>query len=104
MAITTPPAAGEINTYGIPPDVYAKRWLILGLMNVSLVVVVAAVSSLNVALPELQALLNASGTQLQWIVDSYALAFAGLLLPAGALGERFGRKKILCIGLATFAT
>src|SRR3954453_15389519 len=104
MAITGTPPVGEIDTFGIPPEVYAKRWLILALMNVALVVVVAAVSSLNVALPELQGLLHASGTQLQWIVDSYALELAGLLLPAGPPGDRYGRKKILCIGLAVFAT
>ena len=61
-----------------------------------------AVSALNVALPTIQRDLGASGTELQWIVDAYALVFAGLLLPAGALGDRFGRKGALEIGLVIF--
>ena len=55
---------------------------------------------LNVALPTLQRDLDASSSQLQWIVDAYMLVFAGLLLTAGALGDRFGRKRALTFGLA----
>jgi len=55
-----------------------------------------------VALPDLARSTGASQSQLQWIVDAYALVFAGLLLPAGALGDRYGRKGILQIGLAVF--
>jgi EmrB/QacA subfamily drug resistance transporter len=65
-------------------------------------VIVLAVSSLNVAIPSIQRELGASGTQLQWIIDAYALVFAGTLLPAGALGDRFGRKGTLHIGLVIF--
>ncbi len=57
---------------------------------------------LNVALPTLEGDLGASSSQLQWIVDAYMLVFAGLLLTAGALGDRFGRKRALSIGLAVF--
>ena len=57
---------------------------------------------LNVALPTLERDLDASSSQLQWIVDSYMLVFAGLLLTAGALGDRFGRKRALTFGLAVF--
>jgi EmrB/QacA subfamily drug resistance transporter len=64
--------------------------------------VVMAVSSLNVALPSMQRELGASATALSWIVDAYALVFAGLLLTAGALGDRFGRKGALLVGLAVF--
>jgi EmrB/QacA subfamily drug resistance transporter len=66
--------------------------------------IVAAVSSTNVALPTLARpdTLDASQTELQWIVDIYALVFAGLLRPAGALGDRFGRKGALQAGLAIF--
>jgi EmrB/QacA subfamily drug resistance transporter len=95
-------APSEVNTFGVPPEVYHKRWLILAVLNISLVMVVTAVSSLNVALPTIQTKLNTSGTQLQWIVDAYALVFAGLLLPAGALGDRFGRKYSLQAGLVIF--
>ena len=59
-------------------------------------------SSLNVALPSIQRELNASGSDLQWIVDSYVLVFAGLLLPFGALGDRWGRKRVLLAGMALF--
>jgi hypothetical protein len=90
------------DTHGIPPDVYNRRWLILAILNLSLVTIVIAVSSLNVAIPTIQRDLGASGTELQWIVDAYALVFAGLLLPAGALGDRFGRKGALEIGLFIF--
>ena len=90
------------DTHRIPPDVYNRRWLILAILNLSLVTIVIAVSSLNVAIPTIQRDLGASGTELQWIVDAYALVFAGLLLPAGALGDRFGRKGALEIGLFIF--
>jgi EmrB/QacA subfamily drug resistance transporter len=84
------------------PDVHRRRWLLLGVMCLSLVLVVMAVSSLNVAAPRLQQDLGASATELHWIIDSYALVFAGLLLAAGALGDRFGRKGALLAGLAVF--
>jgi DHA2 family multidrug resistance protein-like MFS transporter len=85
------------------PEVHQRRWFLLGVLCLSLVMVVMAVSGLNVALPTLQRDLGASATMLQWIVDAYALVFAGLLLTAGALGDRFGRKGALLVGLAVFA-
>jgi DHA2 family multidrug resistance protein-like MFS transporter len=86
------------------PEVHQRRWTLLGVLCLSLVMVVMAVSGLNVALPTLQRDLGASATMLQWIIDAYALVFAGLLLTAGALGDRFGRKGALLVGLAVFAT
>ncbi|NUU24787.1 MAG: MFS transporter [Streptomycetaceae bacterium] len=80
-----------------------RRRGVLAVVLVSLAVVVSAVPSLNVALPGLARDTGASQTQLQWIVDAYALVFAGLLLPAGAIGDRFGRKPVLVAGLAVFA-
>ena len=80
----------------------AHRRAVLGVMCLALMMVVAAVASLNVALPDLARDTGATQSQLQWIVDAYALVFAGLLLPAGALGDRFGRKGILLIGLVVF--
>jgi EmrB/QacA subfamily drug resistance transporter len=65
--------------------------------------VVANVSTLNVALPELSRELGASQTQLQWMVDAYAVVLAALLLPAGAIGDRFGRRFILLVGLVVLA-
>ncbi len=84
------------------PEVYQRRWFLLGVLCLSLVMIVMAVSSLNVALPTIQSDLGASATMLQWILDSYALVFAGLLLVAGALGDRFGRKETLLFGLVLF--
>jgi MFS transporter, DHA2 family, integral membrane protein len=81
-----------------------RRWWILGVLVLSLVVVMTANTSLNVAIPSIVRETGASATQLQWIVDAYALVFAGLLLTAGALGDRFGRKGALLTGLAIFGT
>ncbi|MFI9273215.1 MFS transporter [Kitasatospora sp. NPDC052896] len=64
--------------------------------------VVAAMASLNVALPGLARDTHASQTDLSWIIDAYSLVFASLLLPASALGDRFGRRKALLAGLAVF--
>lgn len=86
----------------IDDDVHRNRWLALGVLCLSLVLIVAGNASLNVALPDLQADLGASASDLQWIVDVYGLVFAGLLLPAGALADRFGRKTALQFGLVVF--
>lgn len=86
------------------PVVHRRRWFLLGIMCLSLVMVVMSVAGLNVALPSMQRELHASASSLQWIVDSYALIFAALLLPAGALGDRFGRKLALIFGLVIFAS
>jgi EmrB/QacA subfamily drug resistance transporter len=75
---------------------------VLVVMALSLMTVVSAVSGLNVALPSLARDTGATQTQLTWIVDAYTVVFAGLLLFAGALGDRFGRKGILVVGLAVF--
>src|SRR3954451_11769846 len=79
-----------------------ERRRILIVMCIALATVVSAVSSLNVALPDLARDTGASPTQLQWVVDAYALVFAGLLLFAGALGDRFGRRRVLLGGLGLF--
>ena len=76
-----------------------RRWLILGVLCFSLLVIVLDNSILNVALPSIVRELDATNTQLQWIVDSYTLVFAGLLLTAGSLGDRFGRRPALQVGL-----
>jgi EmrB/QacA subfamily drug resistance transporter len=72
-------------------------------MCLALATVVSAVSSLNVALPDIARDLHATQTQLLWIIDAYAVVFAGLLLLAGALGDRLGRRHVLLGGLAIFA-
>ena len=81
-----------------------RRRLILAVVGLSLMAVVSAVAGLNVALPSLAVETGASQTQLTWIVDSYTVVFAGLLLIAGALGDRYGRKLLLSIGLVIFGS
>lgn len=82
---------------------HPRRWAILGVLVVSLLVVVLDNTILNIALPTIQRDLKASQGELVWAVDSYILAFAALLFTWGVLGDRFGRKKILIIGLVLFA-
>lgn len=79
-----------------------RRRAILGVVALALMMVVSAVSGLNVALPDLAVDTGASQTEVTWIVDAYTLVFAGLLLAAGALGDRFGRRRILLAGLTIF--
>jgi len=86
-----------------PSHVHERRWWILAVLCLSLLLIVAGNSSLNVALPDIQKALDSSPSQLQWMVDIYSMVFAVLLLPAGALADRFGRKTALQIGLAVFA-
>ncbi len=81
---------------------HERRWWILAVLCVSLFVIVLDNSILNVALPTLVRDLDASNSQLQWIVDAYTLVFAGLLLTAGSLGDRFGRRGALQFGFVIF--
>jgi EmrB/QacA subfamily drug resistance transporter len=79
-----------------------RRWWVLGVLCFSLVAITLDNTILNVALPTLVRQLHATDSQLQWMVDSYTLVFACLLLPAGSLGDRFGRRGALQAGLAIF--
>ena len=74
-----------------------RRWWTLAVLCLSLLVIGLDNTILNVALPTLQRDLDASSSQLQWIVDVYMLVFAGVLLTAGSLGDRFGRKRALTL-------
>src|SRR6202167_6152296 len=71
---------------------------------IALGAVSAAMASLNVAIPDLVRSTHASQTQLEWIIDAYLLVFSVLLLPAGALGDRYGRRKALIGGLVIFGS
>jgi EmrB/QacA subfamily drug resistance transporter len=77
--------------------------IVTAVVCLALAAVVAAMSSLNVALPGIARATHASQTQLAWIIDAYSLVFASLLLPAGAAGDRFGRRRALIAGLTVFA-
>ena len=82
---------------------HPRRWLILAALWLCVLVIGFDVTILNVALPTLAAELDASTSQLQWIVDAYLLVLAALLLAAGTVGDRVGRKRLLLVGLAAFA-
>src|SRR6266487_3435780 len=82
---------------------YRRRWWTLAILSVSLLIIIIDDTIINVAVPTLQRELGASVSALQWIVDAYIIVFAGLLLTMGALGDRFGRKRLLQIGLLVFA-
>ena len=84
------------------PAVHARRWKTLFVLSLSLLIIGLDNTVLNVALPTLQTHFDASGSTLQWIVDAYLLAFAGVLLTMGTLGDRFGRKRALQSGLVLF--
>jgi EmrB/QacA subfamily drug resistance transporter len=81
----------------------ARRWLALAVLCISLLIVTLDNTVLNVVLPTLVRDLAATETQLQWIVDAYVIVFAGLLLVAGSVADRVGRKRTFLAGLALFA-
>jgi EmrB/QacA subfamily drug resistance transporter len=81
----------------------SRRWIALGILCLSLLLAVVDNTIVNVALPTLNQELGASTTELQWIVDAYTLVFSALLLTMGHFGDRFGRKRILQLGLVIFA-
>jgi len=97
MTITTPTTAAP------PSPPVAERWLVLGVVCVATYAVLVDTSIVNVALPTLVRELEATTTELKWIVDAYNLAFASLVLVGGSLGDRFGRKTMLLLGLGIFA-
>jgi EmrB/QacA subfamily drug resistance transporter len=79
-----------------------RRQLILAAMCLALVAVIASVSGLNVAQQALAAELGATESQLLWIINGYTLVLAALLMPVGALGDRWGRRPVLLVGLVVF--
>jgi DHA2 family integral membrane protein (MFS transporter) len=99
---TAPAAAPRLRPGSDPESIRDRRWAILGVLVLCLLVVILDNSILNVALKTIQQDLGTSLSQMQWAVDSYALVFAGLLIPAGVLGDRWGRQRFLFIGMITF--
>jgi EmrB/QacA subfamily drug resistance transporter len=89
MRSTTPPTKSNQNA-------------ITAVVCLALAAVVAAMASLNVALPSVATSTHANQTQLEWIIDAYSLVFASLLLVAGAIGDHYGRRRALIAGLSIF--
>lgn len=88
---------------GAATELNPRRWAGLAVLSASLLVVVMDMTILNVALPSLSEELRPTSTQQLWIVDVYSLVLAGLLVPASALAERFGRRLMLLTGFTLFA-
>src|SRR6478752_944732 len=101
-AIATTAIPEGSSPMSIDPVTHARRWKTLAVLSLSLVIIGLDNTILNIALPSLQEEFSASRTQLQWMVDAYLLAFAGLLLVFGTLSDRLGRKLGLQIGISIF--
>jgi DHA2 family multidrug resistance protein-like MFS transporter len=80
----------------------SRRWWALGALNLAVLAVGLDITVLSVALPTLATALHASESDLQWFSSGYALALAAAMLPAGLLGDRYGRKKVMLVALALF--
>jgi len=98
----TPKKLTKKELEGIDPQTYHRRWWILGTLCLTLLGVMLANSSLNMALPMMAKDLGLSQLELTWVVNVYTLVFASLLFIAGAVGDRYGRKLAMQIGLAVF--
>ena len=83
--------------------IYRRRWWMLAVVSVTVLLATIDETILNVAIPSLQRDLGASASSLLWMVNSYMLVFGGLLLTMGGVGDRFGRARMLRYGLAVFA-
>jgi len=80
-----------------------RRWLVLAVMSIGTLIVFLDGTVVNTALPNISTKLSATTSELQWVVDSYILVLAGLLLLGGTIGDRFGRRRWMNIGLLLFA-
>jgi EmrB/QacA subfamily drug resistance transporter len=103
---SAPEAHGETQPRAVPENVHRRRWVILSVLMISLLIVVLDNSILNVAMKTIAQPaptgLGATQSELEWSINSYTLVFAGLLFTAGLLGDRLGRKRILLFGLVVF--
>ncbi|MEO0492512.1 MAG: MFS transporter [Actinomycetota bacterium] len=97
---TESPASGpeaEPETAGDP-----RRWLVLAMMSIGTLIVFLDLTVVNTALPAISLDLGATTSELQWVVDSYVLVLAGLLILAGSIGDRYGRRRWMSVGLLFF--
>ncbi|MDH3753707.1 MAG: MFS transporter [Acidimicrobiia bacterium] len=85
-----------------PPVRDPRRWLVLAVMSLGTLIVFLDLTVVNTALPAISFELGASTSELQWVVDSYVLALAGLLMLAGSIGDRYGRRRWMTLGLVVF--
>jgi MFS family permease len=92
----------KANAWMTSGEGHPRRWAILAVLVVSLLVVVLDNTVLNIALPTIQRDLGATQSELVWAIDAYILVFASLLFTWGILGDKYGRKKVLIIGLVIF--
>src|SRR5882672_4643940 len=104
MAPTTtqPLPLDDRDSVATPAD-NPRRWAVLAVLCTSLLLVMLGNTALNLALPNIAADLGLSSSAQQWVVDSYSLVFAGLLFTTSSLGDRFGRKGVMQVGLVVFA-
>ncbi len=102
MATTTTDRTPSAVPPAASPQGHPQRWLILGVICLAQLTVLLDNTVLNVAIPSLTAELHASSTDIQWMINAYALVQSGLLLTAGSSADRYGRKKLLAAGLALF--
>ncbi|MFG1755955.1 MFS transporter [Streptosporangium sandarakinum] len=91
-----------MESHTVRAEPHPRRWWILGVLCLSLLVLVVDNTVLNLAIPSLMRDLGATPADIQWIIDAYVLVFAGLLLTAGSLSDRYGRRRFLIIGLLLF--
>src|SRR3989442_9906850 len=96
------PARPRAAPLGAAPFRYPRRWLAAAVMMVAALMDMIDATILNVALPTIRRDLGASGTQLEWVVSAYMLAFAATLITAGSFGDLLGRKRVFLLGVAVF--
>ncbi|MFE5741655.1 MFS transporter [Streptomyces celluloflavus] len=103
---SSPSAPGIPAARQVPDHIHRRRWVILSVLMLSLLIVVLDNSILNVAMKTIATPapvgLGATQSELEWGINSYTLVFAGLLFTSGLLGDRLGRKKVLLFGLVVF--
>src|SRR5215213_8852049 len=80
-----------------------RKWWTLGVVSVATFMLLLDITVVNTALPAIQSDLGGSFTDLQWVIDAYALSLAALVLTAGSLADRLGRRRVFAIGLGIFS-